>query len=415
MVRLRLAGVEYPDRGGDTGTNTVSDESSKITPTISAHSATSESTASTSVKTPSWINVTGAVAKERAGMVLPPPKADFGENITVGSRREGTQKIRLGKESPTVTFSGSEPAHKNMANMPTSTSEPKISAVIFSCNDNYSDDMVERTIMCFTYLLEAVDEIIYVDWGSPGGKSLLSERGIPKSDKIKEIIYTEEQVAEIVPPGGEKMGQVFPRNIGIRHATGDFITSTNIDILVPTRKEILGFLKDDRTMYVISRKDVLMGAASILFRADPQIVNAILMWHCAERNKPEDFQPEEYFAENIKKQLDSSSEPYRNYVKYAKIYNCGDFQVAHRKVWEGIRGFEEQMILHWGSDTNLQVKVVNAGYKLKVLTEPSAFHMSHPPRSSHRAVMGKEQKMNDMDKFMSKFKKTLNGDGWGYY
>ena len=204
-----------------------------------------------------------------------------------------------------------------------------------------------------------------------------------KNPKIKQIVVSREKVREIVPENGDMMCQVFPRNIGIRHATMDYILMTNIDIIVPPRQKILEFLENDDTMYVISRRDVNMSATCLLFNANNNIVYDILEWHTVERNLLADTDPEEFFKKDVLNQLSEHDELYTNYIKYARIYNCGDFQMASRKVWNKIKGFEENMILHWGIDTNVQTKVVKSGLNLKILKEPAVFHMHHGARSSH--------------------------------
>ena len=293
--------------------------------------------------------------------------------------------------------------------------EKTLSAVLFSRNDNYSNDLKDRSIICFKYLLDSFDEIVYVDWGTEEGKKpLLDElpEAISKNPKIKQIVVSREKVREIVPENGDMMCQVFPRNIGIRHATMDYILMTNIDIIVPPRQKILEFLENDDTMYVISRRDVNMSATCLLFNANNNIVYDILEWHTVERNLLADTDPEEFFKKDVLNQLSEHDELYTNYIKYARIYNCGDFQMASRKVWNKIKGFEENMILHWGIDTNVQTKVVKSGLNLKILKEPAVFHMHHGARSSHIAA---RVEMNDMDRFMNKFNESENNDNWGIY
>jgi hypothetical protein len=290
-----------------------------------------------------------------------------------------------------------------------------VSAVLFSRNDNYSDDLKDRAIICFKYLIDSVDEIIYVDWGTEEGKKPLLDElpdEISKNPKIKQIVISEEKVRDILPDGGDMMCQVFPRNIGIRSATKDYILSTNIDIIVPPEKQLKEMLVSDNTMYVISRKDVNMGATCMLFNANASIVYDILSWHTNEKNSSADYEPENFFKMNAAKQLLEDSDLYSNHLKYSKIFNCGDYQIAHRKVWYDIKGFEEGMIKHWGIDSNVQVKVIKHGFKLEILKSPNVFHMHHGARSSHIAA---KTTMNDMDYFMNKFGSSENSNNWGIF
>ena len=43
---------------------------------------------------------------------------------------------------------------------------------------------------------------------------------------------------------------------------------------------------------------------------------------------------------------------------YSLINCCGDFQIAHKDVWNKIKGFEEEMIYACFVDTNVQKKAV---------------------------------------------------------
>ena len=44
--------------------------------------------------------------------------------------------------------------------------------------------------------------------------------------------------------------------------------------------------------------------------------------------------PEKNFSEEAYKQLIGQDILYDCYVKYAKIWNCGDFQLAHKNIWQ---------------------------------------------------------------------------------
>ena len=193
-----------------------------------------------------------------------------------------------------------------------------ISAVLFSRNDNYSDDLKDRAIICFKYLIDSVDEIIYVDWGTEKNKKpLLDELPdvISKNPKVKQIVVSEEEVKKIIPNNADKMCQVFPRNIGIRNATKNFILSTNLDIIVPSSEEIKKIIVSENDMYVISRKNVDMNASCILFNANPNIVKTILSWHVKERNQLIDTNPIKFFEKDALNQLSFESELYKNYIK----------------------------------------------------------------------------------------------------
>jgi hypothetical protein len=63
--------------------------------------------------------------------------------------------------------------------------------------------------------------------------------------------------------------------------------------------------------------------------------------------------------------------------KYSLINCCGDFQLAHRNVWNTIKGFEENMIYACFQDTNIQKKAVLNGFDLEAIYDIPLYHMSH--------------------------------------
>ena len=69
---------------------------------------------------------------------------------------------------------------------------------------------------------------------------------------------------------------------------------------------------------------------------------------------------QETFKKEATTQLDPNTELYRQYIQYGKIWNCGDFQMAHKDIWYDVRGFEENMLdSAMATDTNLQKKICN--------------------------------------------------------
>jgi len=111
---------------------------------------------------------------------------------------------------------------------------------------------------------------------------------------------------------------------------------------------------------------------------------------------------------------------------YSLINCCGDFQIAHRDVWNKIKGFEEEMIYACFVDTNVQKKAVLNGYNLEVLYEPALYHMEHgayftkadgtrvQDNENKGAYKGDTQAYNDAYKWVENFHfLTKNMDSWG--
>ena len=130
-----------------------------------------------------------------------------------------------------------------------------ISAILFSLNDNYTNDNVERLYLCLYYLLTSVDEIIYIDWGSPGDETLFdaikNKYKFPDTDKIKVLKYSRSEIDNIVPKGYHFIQQSIIRNIGIRNATHEYIVSTNVDIISPLNSELQTIIKNDDKKHFI--------------------------------------------------------------------------------------------------------------------------------------------------------------------
>ena len=289
----------------------------------------------------------------------------------------------------------------------------KISAIFFSLNDNYTKDNKERLIIALNYMLDCVDEVVYVDWGSPNNVSLLELpyiiNNIPKTNKLVHVKISRKEINNIVPKGNHFIQQSIIRNIAIRKSTGDYIISTNVDIIFPNKQELYDVINNDdkQTFYSISRKDVPMNSVINLYNEDKTKLRKHLSSYIKVRGI--DNNPEYKFKIEAKTQISENSELYKQYIKYARIWNCGDFQMAHRSIWFNVKGFEEKMLkTSFCSDTNLQKKICNYGYKLKILNKPDVFHMSHPARSSHN-----NKKFNDLNRFLINFNKSENDDKWG--
>ena len=99
--------------------------------------------------------------------------------------------------------------------------------------------------------------------------------------------------------------------------------------------------------------------------------------------------------------------------------------LAHKSVWEKIKGFEEEMIYACFVDTNVQKKSVLNGFNLEVLYEPALYHMEHgayftkadgtrvQDDENKGAYKGEQNAYNDAYKWVENFQQTQNTDTWG--
>jgi hypothetical protein len=248
-------------------------------------------------------------------------------------------------------------------------------------------------------MLDTFDEVILLDWNSPEDKKPLLweiKDRLPQTGKLKHYIIPpsaanaltyEDQDAQVCT-------QVISTNLMLRRCDADWIVATTIDILAPKREKLLEFLSnaDPKTFYTVSRRDF-------------------------EINDLEQFGFDKW--KEYRDHLDTVSQPRYFPAKvtpndnYSIINCCGDFQMAHKSVWEGIKGYEEEMIYACFQDTNIQKKSVVYGYGLQAIYDLPLYHMSHKGMGNDGSSPSK-QKYNDALVWVEWFKETNNTENWGY-
>jgi len=273
----------------------------------------------------------------------------------------------------------------------------KTAALLYVRNDDYKEN--ERVIVTLSSMLDTFDEVILLDWNTPEGRNPLLwelEDKLPKTGRLKHMV---------IPPSAAKSftgydskaqacTQVLSTNIMLRRTDADWIVATTIDIIAPKKKTLNNFLKqaDKNTFYTLSRRDF------------------------------EISELEKYGFDNWKEYrdiLDNTSEPRYFPAKvcpndnYSIINCCGDFQLAHRDVWYGIKGFEENMLYACYQDTNIQKKAVLNGYGLEAIYDIPLYHMSHKGMGNDGSSPSK-QHYNDVWEWVEWFEESQNDDNWGF-
>ena len=139
----------------------------------------------------------------------------------------------------------------------------KLSAIVVARNDNYGGNLNDRATYCLNSLIDTFDEVILVDWNSPNNRPLLwdIDSNINFRGNLKHIVITPEIASMLTnnDPHAQVCNEVLGRNIGIRRATGDYIVSTNIDVIAPRRDQLEQTIQNelnDDTFYTISRRYV---------------------------------------------------------------------------------------------------------------------------------------------------------------
>jgi len=280
----------------------------------------------------------------------------------------------------------------------------KLSAVVVTRNDNYGGDLNDRATYCLNSLIDTFDEVILIDWNSPNNRPLLwdIDKNIKFRGNLKHIVITPEVASMLTneDPHAQVCCETLGRNIGIRRATGDYIVSTNIDVIAPRRDQLEKTINNDlntSTFYTISRRHIEW--------------KDIEGFHGGER-KYDDW-------EELRNHLIENSEERKYEEKvvdgddYSIVNCCGDFQLAHRDIWDEIRGFEEELIYVLYSDTNVQKKAVKHGFELKAIYSPALFHIYHG-KGGGGFLDGINRKTNDPYRAIMGQEKTENADTWGF-
>jgi len=282
----------------------------------------------------------------------------------------------------------------------------KISAVIVSRNDNYGGHLNERATYCFNSAIDTYDEVIYIDWNSPTHSLLYDiKNNIKFKGNFKHFVITPE-IASLLTnkdPHAQKCCEVLARNIGLRRATGDWLISTNIDIIHPKRDELETILNnvDQNTFYTISRR-----------HTDWEMIKS---FHYGELHTDIHFgkwkELREYLIQHSEER--HFDEKTVDGDDYSIINCCGDFQIAPKHVWNEIRGMEEDLIYSLYADTNVQKKAAKHEFGLKALFEPALFHIEHG-RGGGGFLDGINKVTNDPYRAIVMQDKTQNTESWGF-
>jgi len=270
-------------------------------------------------------------------------------------------------------------------------------AILMGCrNDGYKED--DRIIACLNSMVETFDEVLFCDWNSPkeNGPLLWKLRDqLPKTGKIKHFVIGEESV-KILTNYNEKINpfiSVFSHNLMIRRSSADWIVCSTMDIVAPKKENLSNFLSTAKkdTFYTVSRRDVEYSELEKM---------GFENWKQFRDHQDSISQPR-YFPARVSPGDD-----------YSLINCCGDFQLAHKNVWNGIKGFEEQMIYSCFVDTNVQKKAVLNGFNLKAEYNLPLYHLSHTGMGNDGNSPSK-QYYNDAWDWVETFQESLNDNDWG--
>ncbi len=287
---------------------------------------------------------------------------------------------------------------------------PVLSIVIIGRNDNYGGDFKNRLQRAVNYWHQQLtahqisSEIIFVnynplpqppikdfiDW-SPSNK-FVELSIVQVNAEVHEQLVKEYKVKDIA------VLEFIAKNIGIRRAKGEFILSTNADILVD--KKMFARFKNlnSKKFYRANRFDF---TSSELAVNTEDINNVTRIWlkgyyHDFTKTHNRSLQLAiakaarlRYYADYYLKQMINPVIRKiwaTDYHKKAEMsYHChcsGDFMLMHRNAWNELRGFWERSYITLHVDGLLVIQAAALGLEEEIFSEP-IYHQEHERRYNH--------------------------------
>lgn len=270
-----------------------------------------------------------------------------------------------------------------------------VAAVIVSRNDDYGGNLCERAAYALRSAMATFDKVLYVDWASPS-MDLLHEirQQLPSSGSLSMVRVDPDLAVRLVrhDADAQRCCEVLGRNIGIRRLVDqgfDYIVSTNVDIVFPGAERVRRFVRDHlapNRMVTVARRDVCLDDVRRVATDDPLAVSHALQQRSASYEQ----------------------QPAYRYDPFSLIQACGDFQIAPRRLWEVIRGFEERLIYRMFSDTGVQAKAIAAGFEVQADRDLPVFHIAHGVGGGGRGKRNRRWRM------VPPLRITANPTQWGF-
>lgn len=270
-----------------------------------------------------------------------------------------------------------------------------IGAVVISRNDGYGGATHEKLVYSLTSMIHSLDEVIYVDWNSPSESLIEVIRDeLPRTGKLRCITVTPQMHVDFTnDPEAQKCVEVLARNIGLRRLNTDWRISANGDVMCLGRETIEPHLTNPRAFYCVARRNCSFPSITAVGEPASEWLFEYLQRYIAEFPQAAAGSP-----------LGPSDE-------WSLITCPGDFQIAHKDVWHGIRGFEESLVRRGYADSNVQGKAKLAGFDLTLMRDIPVFHFNHYADTG--SCGGAFGAWNDRHAAIEGFTGTANGENWG--
>ena len=311
-----------------------------------------------------------------------------------------------------------------------------LSFIVSARNDNYGGNFLHR-IQSFVsslltlwqkYSLDA--ELVIAEWNPPQESPRLKDvLVLPKFLKpgIVRIIEVHSEIHHKLPNSDRMpMFEYIAKNVGIRRARGEFVLSTNPDLLYS--EELIRFFAEKKLskecFYRIDRYDVkeqvpidLSVEKQLEFCADhtfriAKLGRTVLMEPLLRKvaHLPRSIMPTMY----EKKELICSGGPYR---KLRRIHTnaSGDFLLIAREGWYAIRGYPELKTNSFIDGYGCFLAAA-LGLRQVILKNPMRIYHQEHDRSefAKRPLTDYQQYLeHGMNMLQSKQPEVFNSDGWG--
>ncbi|PID42451.1 MAG: hypothetical protein CSB48_10320 [Proteobacteria bacterium] len=342
----------------------------------------------------------------------------------------------LGKCAPfTLPFSKDIDLNEYRAFLSGHTPQLPLSIVTITRNDNHVERMQERTqafIDCIYWLSERHEtkvELIIVEWNPPGDRPPVKEafNFVEQHPFVSVIIvrvppeiHAHYTLSENLP-----LYQMIGKNAGIRRARGNYILSTNIDVLLSD--ELFQFITSDQMqpgkLYRSNRWDI---DRKVLDLESPEEMLGKARDLCFQINYSDGVraisEPEPDTDASDDSLCDTSLA-----ITHLHTWACGDFQLLHRDDWARVSGYSELDVFSFHLDSLFSITCHYASLdEVSLSNEYPHYHIDHTlgtPVKSNTYVINENKALYHipyMTLFLFDFQMKENGDhfvfndsGWG--
>lgn len=271
-------------------------------------------------------------------------------------------------------------------------SDLTLSLVVATRNDNLGNDLIQRASLVLPHMLATVDEVVLVDFNTlpplPQLRYVLPAT-LTSHSRLRHIVV-DPQKCQVLrgAPCGPDYFDALARIVGIYSAASDVIASTNIDDVPPPRfvlNTLLDAMPTWRDAYTLVRHEVSYEEALKWRVGRPHHANvSSVRPHCTSASLES--------IHDMHRALGPLAE-WGLFADVSVIYNCGDFQMAHRELWQRAT-FSRSMEKRYYTDTLLQAAWMSLGATVHVPDGMWVTHIAHGYREAGQAAGSLGSSMN---------------------